>query len=158
MVYKVKPFSEVHKKESCTTATTIWGFQDQVECTCNCMLGWHSCSCELFTIKILINTREWPRESKAFHYFRQMVRQGDRPNVVFNRLGRHLFSVKARPQFFDEKYFVNEAVKFPVAFLENEKLALIEKIFCHRAILKNGYGSIAEYLGSAMRWLRCRAV
>ena len=44
-----------------------------------------------------------------------------------------------RPQFFDEKHFVNEAVKYPVAFLENAKLALIEKIFCHRAILKNGY-------------------
>ena len=38
-------------------------------------------------------------------------------------------SVKARPQFFDEKHFVNEVVKFPVAFLENAKLALIQKIF-----------------------------
>ena len=37
--------------------------------------------------------------------------------------------VKARPQFFDEQHFVNEAVKFPMAFLENAKLALIEKIF-----------------------------
>ena len=36
---------------------------------------------------------------------------------------------KARPQFFDEKHFVNEAVKFPVALLENTKLALIDKIF-----------------------------
>ena len=38
-------------------------------------------------------------------------------------------SVKARPQFFDEQHFVNEPVKFPMAFLENAKLALIEKIF-----------------------------
>ena len=38
-------------------------------------------------------------------------------------------SVKARPQFFDEQHFVNEAVKFPVALLENTKLALIDKIF-----------------------------
>ena len=38
-------------------------------------------------------------------------------------------SVKARPQFFDEKHFINEAVKFPVALLENTKLALIDKIF-----------------------------
>ena len=34
---------------------------------------------------------EWPRESKAFHYFRHLGRQGDRPNVVSNRLDRHLF-------------------------------------------------------------------
>ena len=33
-------------------------------------------------------------------------------------------SVKARPQFFDRK----QAVKFPVALLENTKLALIEEI------------------------------
>ena len=56
------------------------------------MLGWHSSSCELFAIKIFINAREWPCESKAFHYFRHLVCQGDRPNVVFNRLGRHLFT------------------------------------------------------------------
>ena len=37
-------------------------------------------------------------------------------------------SVKARPQFFDEWHFVNEEVKFPVAFLENAKSALIETI------------------------------
>ena len=36
---------------------------------------------------------------------------------------------KARPQFFAEKHFVNEAVKFPMALLENTKLALIDKIF-----------------------------
>ena len=76
MVWSIRsnPFLK-STKESCTTATTIWGFQDQVEYTCNCMLGWHSCSCELFTIKIFINAREWPRESKAFHYFRHLVRQ-----------------------------------------------------------------------------------
>ena len=33
------------------------------------------------------------------------------------------------PKLFDEKHFVNEAVQFPVAFLENAKLVLIEKIF-----------------------------
>ena len=33
------------------------------------------------------------------------------------------------PQFFDEQHFVNEAVEFPVALLENTKLVLIQKIF-----------------------------
>ena len=37
-------------------------------------------------------------------------------------------SVKARSEFFDEWHFVNEAVKFPVASLENMKLVLI-KVF-----------------------------
>ena len=55
------------------------------------MLGWHPSSCELFAIKIFINAREWPCESKAFHYFCHLVCQGNRPNIVFNRLGRHLF-------------------------------------------------------------------
>ena len=36
---------------------------------------------------------------------------------------------EARPLFFDIQYFVNEAVKFPVAFLENAELVLINKIF-----------------------------
>ena len=38
-------------------------------------------------------------------------------------------SVKARLQFLDEKHLVNEAVRFPVALLENTKLAFIKKIF-----------------------------
>ena len=38
-------------------------------------------------------------------------------------------SVKARPQFFDKQHVVNEAVKFPVAFLEKAELVLINKIF-----------------------------
>ena len=38
-------------------------------------------------------------------------------------------SIKVRPQFFDEQHFVNEAVKFPTALLENTKFVLIKKIF-----------------------------
>ena len=36
--------------------------------------------------------------------------------------------VKSRPQFFEER-FVNEAVKFPVALLENAKLTIIHDFF-----------------------------
>ena len=36
---------------------------------------------------------------------------------------------EARPLFFDIQHFVNQAVKFPVAFLENAELVLINKIF-----------------------------
>ena len=37
--------------------------------------------------------------------------------------------VTLRPKFFDEQHFVNEAVKFPVALLENAKVTIIQKIF-----------------------------
>ena len=38
--------------------------------------------------------------------------------------------VKTRPQFFDDQqHFINEAVKFSMALLENAKLTLIKKIF-----------------------------
>ena len=37
--------------------------------------------------------------------------------------------VKSRPQFFEEQRFVNEAVKFPVALLENAKVTIIHDFF-----------------------------
>ena len=102
---------------------------------CNCMVGWNSCSCELFTIKILINSREWPRESKAFHYFRHLIPQGDRPNVVFNGLGRHLFRQRGHNCVFQRRRYnaftqatILGMTSGPGAFVQrycNDTLALI---------------------------------
>ena len=52
------------------------------------------------------------------------------------------------PKLFDEWHFVNEAVRFPVAFLENAKLVLIEKIFV--TVPSKKCLPIAEYLCSGI--------
>ena len=62
-----------------------------------------------------------------------------------------LLSVKARPQLLNEKHFVNKAVKFPVALLENTKLALISNtrsVKSISALVMQGQWKVGEFLGS----------